>query len=72
MLPGGIGSSNRLGSGIPRSSSAGGGVWGVDPKDGGGVSSREDLSGLDGLPDIISVESNPGLFSMDIFPGGVL
>jgi len=42
VLPGEGGSSIRLGKGIPRSSRAGGGVKGVDPKEGGGVSSSGD------------------------------
>jgi len=43
VLPGEGGSSILRGKGIPRSSRAGGGVKGVDPKEGGGVSSSDDL-----------------------------
>ena len=63
VLGGGV-SSIRRGRGMPRVSSAGGGVWGVDPKGGGGVLSNGDRAGFAPSP-MTSVSSNPLAGSVD-------
>ena len=62
-------SSIRRGSGIPRASNAGGGVWGVDPKGGGGVSSSGDRERSAVSPSTSVSSKLPGSNGDDSDPG---
>ena len=63
VFPRTIASSIRRGRGIPLASRAGGGVWGVDPKEGGGVASKGDRGGW-GVSPSTSVSSKPSFLSI--------